>query len=82
MFKTTVGIEGMMCGMCEAHVNDAIRKAFDVKKVKASRKDNNAEIISETQLDEEAVKKAVEETGYKFTSFTSEEYFKKGLFSK
>lgn len=60
MFKTTVGIEGMMCGMCEAHVNDAIRKAFDVKKVKASRKDNNAEIISETQLDEEAVKKAVE----------------------
>ena len=35
MFKTTVGIEGMMCGMCEAHVNDAIRKAFDVKKVKA-----------------------------------------------
>ena len=48
MFKTTVGIEGMMCGMCEAHVNDAIRKAFDVKKVKASRKDNNAEIISES----------------------------------
>ncbi len=82
MFKTTVGIDGMMCGMCEAHMNDAFRKAFDVKKVKASRKDKCAEIISETELDEEAVKKAVEETGYTFTSFSSEEYVKKGLFSK
>ena len=33
MIKTTVGIDGMMCGMCESHVNDAIRKSFDVKKV-------------------------------------------------
>ena len=25
MTKTTLKIDGMMCGMCEAHVNDAIR---------------------------------------------------------
>ena len=25
MVKTTVGIDGMMCGMCESHVND-VRK--------------------------------------------------------
>ena len=25
MIKTTLRIDGMMCGMCEAHVNDAIR---------------------------------------------------------
>ena len=24
MIKTTVNIEGMMCGMCEKHVNEAI----------------------------------------------------------
>lgn len=32
MIKTTLRIGGMMCGMCEAHVNDAIRARFNVKK--------------------------------------------------
>ena len=37
MIKTTLKIDGMMCGMCESHVNDAIRKAFPaVKKVTSS----------------------------------------------
>ena len=27
MWKYTVEVNGMMCGMCEAHVNDAVRKA-------------------------------------------------------
>ena len=38
MIETTVGIDGMQCGMCEAHVNDTIRAAFPVKKVSASHK--------------------------------------------
>lgn len=25
MWKHTVEVNGMMCGMCEAHVNDAVR---------------------------------------------------------
>ena len=33
MYQITVGVEGMACEMCEAHVNEAVRKAFDVKKV-------------------------------------------------
>ena len=36
MFETTVKIDGMMCGMCEAHVNDAIRSKLNVKKVTSS----------------------------------------------
>lgn len=32
MVKTTLGIDGMMCGMCESHMNDAIRNNFDVKR--------------------------------------------------
>ena len=31
MTKTVLKIDGMMCGMCEAHVNDAIRNAFAVR---------------------------------------------------
>ena len=33
MFKTTIKIEGMMCNMCEAHVNDAVRAAVSASKV-------------------------------------------------
>lgn len=28
MVQTTLKIDGMMCGMCESHINDAIRKDF------------------------------------------------------
>ena len=31
MIQTTLQIDGMMCGMCESHVNDAIRNAFAVE---------------------------------------------------
>ena len=37
MIKTIVSVDGMACGMCEAHINDAIRAAFPVKKVTSSR---------------------------------------------
>ena len=36
MIKTTLKIDGMMCGMCEAHIKDTIRKAVpDADKVTA-----------------------------------------------
>ena len=36
MLRITCKIDGMMCGMCESHINDAIRKNFDIKKVSSS----------------------------------------------
>lgn len=36
MYQYIIGVEGMACGMCEAHVNDAVRNAFQVKKVTSS----------------------------------------------
>ena len=32
MWKYTVEVSGMVCGMCEAHVNDAVRKGCPVKR--------------------------------------------------
>lgn len=32
MYKTVVKVDGMMCGMCESHVNEAVRKAVQLKK--------------------------------------------------
>lgn len=37
MTKVTLEIEGMACSMCESHINEAVRKAFDVKKVSSSQ---------------------------------------------
>ena len=31
MIETIVKVEGMMCGMCESHVNEAVRKAFPAR---------------------------------------------------
>ena len=73
MIKTVVGIEGMMCGMCEAHVNDAIRRGLNVKKVSAKHKKNEAEIISEEAISPEEIKKVLAPTGYTVTSINSEE---------
>ena len=82
MIKTTIGIAGMMCGMCESHINDVIRREFKVKKVSSSHTKGIAEIISENEIDEEKIKKAIADTGYDVTSFKSEPYEKKkGIFS-
>ena len=83
MKKITVKIDGMMCGMCEAHICDTIRRAFpDAKKVSASRKSGEATFIYENDIDEEALKKAISDTGYTFVSSSSEEYKKRGLFGR
>ena len=81
MIKTTLKIDGMMCGMCESHVNDAVRKAFPVKKVTSSHGKGQTVILTEQDLDEQAVRDAVNATGYTVTSFSKEPYEKKGLFS-
>ena len=51
MIKTTLKIDGMMCGMCESHMNDVIRKNFKVKKVSSSARDGETVIISEEPID-------------------------------
>ena len=81
MTKTTLKIDGMMCGMCESHVNDAIRKAFNVKKVTSSHSKGETVVISEEPLNEESIKAAIAPTGYTLLEINSEPYKKKGLFS-
>ncbi|MBQ4347314.1 MAG: cation transporter [Firmicutes bacterium] len=82
MKRIIMNVEGMSCGMCEAHVNDAVRAAFNVKKVSSSRSKKQTEIIANEELDENDLRAAVEAKGYKVTGIMSEEYKKKGLFGK
>lgn len=84
MLKITVEIEGMACGMCEAHINDAVRKNFAVKKVTSSHSKKKTEIITETSIEDSKLKAVIEDTGYTVVSVSTEPYKKKGfsLFKK
>ena len=77
MYKTTLKIDGMMCGMCESHINDTIRKAAAVKKVSSSHVKGEAVVITEELLDVDAVKAAIHATGYEVADAASEPYEKK-----
>lgn len=81
MLQYTVAIEGMACSMCEAHVNDAVRKAFPVKKVSSSHSKGQTLILTETPLDEDALRRVIYAVGYQVLSVQSAPYAKKGLFS-
>ena len=59
MLQYTIAVEGMACSMCEAHVNDAVRKAFPIKKVTSSHSKGQTQILCENRLDEDALRSAI-----------------------
>ena len=83
MVKTTLKIDGMMCSMCEAHMNDLVRQNCSVKK---------GDIFCEkTEKPLSSVKnrwiflcwiRRVRGIGYTLLSHESEPYEKKGLFHR
>ncbi len=77
MIKTTLKIDGMMCSMCESHINDTIRRSFKIKKVTSSHAKGITEIVSDTPLDEAALQEAVGKTGYRVLGIRTEPYEKK-----
>ncbi len=82
MIKTTLQIDGMMCSMCETHMNTAIEKAFAVKKVNSSHSKKQTVVVSADQLDEEKLRETVEAAGFTLLSVKSEPYKKWNLFQK
>lgn len=67
-----------MCGMCESHINDAVRRALPIKKVTSSHGKGETIIIAEQDIDEMSIRSAIDPTGYKVISVTKEPYEKKG----
>ena len=78
MIQTTLKIDGMMCGMCESHINDAVRKDFPVKKVTASHSKGTCVILSEEPLDEAKLRDTIDATGYTLLDIQSQPYEKNG----
>ena len=80
MIQTTVKVSGMVCSMCEAHINDAIRAAFSVEKVSSSHSKGETVILSKEPLGENALRAAINATGYMAGEISTAVYEKKGFF--
>ena len=85
MVQVTLKIDGMMCGMCEAHVGDAIREQLpEARKVSASAGRGEARFLLENELPkpmlEHELHRAIDPLGYKLLSVASgEPEVKKGF---
>ena len=77
MIQTTVKVSGMACSMCEAHINDAVRGAFPVEKVTSSHSKGETVILSKEPLDENALRAAIDATGYTAGEIHAETYEKR-----
>jgi copper chaperone CopZ len=80
MNQITVNVEGMACGMCESHINEAVRNAFPVKKVTSSHTKKQTVILAEQEIDETKLKEVINQTGYTAVSVETKPFEKKGLF--
>ena len=69
MYQITLNIDGMMCAMCESHVNDAVRNAFPVKKVTSSHSRGETVILSETAIPEAELRPVFTKLGYALTGY-------------
>ena len=81
MIKLKIMVDGMMCGMCEAHLNNAIREAFKVKKVKSSHKIGECTVISADPVDKDKLTVVIEAQGYGVLGFIESPYERRGIFS-
>lgn len=62
-----------MCGMCEAHIAEALRRALpEAEGVRASSRRGEAVFFSERPPERDLLQRAVEETGYDYLSAESE----------
>ena len=81
MVETILKVNGMMCGMCESHINDVVRKTAQVSKVSSSHTRGETVIVSNQALDIETLKQAIAATGYTVTGAETRPYEKKGFFA-
>ena len=66
--KTTLSIEGMMCGHCQATVEKALKGVPGVSEVVVSLEDKNAVVTAEESVSADALKAAVVDAGYEVTN--------------
>ena len=66
-YDKVITVEGMMCKMCEKHVNKALNK-LDGVKADVSLFEGKAYVKLQSEVDDEVLKKAIEDEDYKVLS--------------
>ena len=67
-FQKRIGVEGMMCDHCVAHVTEALEALDGVVKADVSLKDAAAVVTLSKEIPDETIKHAIEGAGYQVTS--------------
>lgn len=82
MIELKIKVDGMRCGMCESHINDAVRKVSGVKKVVSSHSKNLTTVIGEDTISLDEVIHQIASQGYRVLDVDSSVYEMRGFFSK
>ena len=61
-----ITVNGMMCEHCEAHVKKSLEAIDGIESAVASHEQNLVTITNSKDVDEAAIKAAVEEAGYEY----------------
>ncbi len=69
--KKQINIEGMSCGHCVKHVEEALREVNGVAEVTVDLKGKNAIVTLGRDVADSELKNAVEEAGYDVVSVVS-----------
>lgn len=62
-----IAIDGMTCGHCVMHVEEALKSVCGVKSVKVDIKGKLATVELAHEVDDSKLKEAIEEAGYEVT---------------
>lgn len=65
MEKIVINVEGMMCNHCKMHVEKACMSVAGAKEAEANLKKNNVVVKYESEIDKDALVKAINDAGYK-----------------
>ncbi len=69
--EMNITVNGMMCAHCEAHVKKALEAIEGIESAVASHEKNLVTITKSGDVDEAAIKAAVEEAGYEYAGIQS-----------
>ena len=62
--KTKIMIEGMSCGHCVKHVNNALSELENVENIQVSLENKTAIFESNVEIPDDKIKFAIEDAGY------------------
>lgn len=68
MKKLKINISGMHCASCASNVEKSLKKVQGIKEINVNLMMNKAYVDAEDNINQEEIKKAIENAGFKLVS--------------